>query len=177
MRHLVRGKKLGRTTPHRKAMLRNLAISLIKEHRIQTTVGKAKALRQFVEPLITKAKEDTHNNRRQVFSSLQNNYAVNELFDEIGPLAADRPGGYTRVIKAGFRKGDGAELAIIELVDYNDIKPEGRKSKKKRTRRAGKSNKPTSAQKEEDAGVDDKNTSEVENETEEPSSDTKESEN
>ena len=174
MRHLVRGKKLGRTTPHRKAMLRNLAISLIKEHRIQTTVNKAKALRQFIEPLITKAKEDTHNNRRQVFSSLQNNYAINELFDEIGPLAMDRPGGYTRVVKAGFRKGDGAELAIIELVDYNDVQPEGRKSKKKRTRRAGKSNKPTSAKKE----TDDKKTSEIENDTAELSEEeAKESEN
>ena len=171
MRHLVRGKKLGRTTPHRKAMLRNLAISLITEHRIQTTVGRAKALRQFVEPLITKAKEDTHNNRRQVFSSLQNNNAVNELFDEIGPLAVDRPGGYTRVIKAGFRKGDGAEMAIIELVDFNDIKPEGRKSKKKQTRRAGKSNKPTSAKKE----TDDKKTSEMEHDVDELSEEVKES--
>jgi len=145
MRHLVKGSKLSRTTPHRKAMLRNLACSLIENHRIQTTVSRAKELRRFIEPLITRAKEDTHHNRKQVFSSLQNKYAVTELFEEIGPICADRPGGYTRVIKAGFRKGDGAELAVIELVDYNDIKPESRRSKKKRTRRAGKSNKPTSS--------------------------------
>lgn len=145
MRHLVKGSKLSRTTPHRKAMLRNLACSLIENHRIQTTVSRAKELRRFVEPLITRAKEDTHHNRKQVFSSLQNKYAVTELFEEIGPICADRPGGYTRVIKAGFRKGDGAEMAVIELVDYNDIKPESRGSKKKRTRRAGKSNKPTSS--------------------------------
>ena len=145
MRHLVKGKKLSRKTPHRKAMLRNLASSLIENHRIQTTVTRAKELRRFVEPLITRAKEDTHHNRKQVFSSLQNKHAVSELFEEIGPICADRPGGYTRVIKAGFRKGDGAEMAVIELVDYNDIKPESRRSKKKKTRRAGKSNKPTSS--------------------------------
>jgi large subunit ribosomal protein L17 len=145
MRHLVKGSKLGRKTGHRKATLRSLASSLIKEHRIQTTVPKAKALRSFIEPLITRAKEDTQHNRRQVFSKLQNKHAVTMLFEEIGPKAADRPGGYTRVLKTGFRAGDGAEQAIIELVDYNDVKPEGTGSTRKRTRRAGRKKKTTSA--------------------------------
>ncbi len=129
--------------------MQSLAMALIKEHRIKTTLAKAKELRGFVEPLITRAKEDTHHNRRQVFSSLQNKEAVTTLFTEVGPKSKDRPGGYTRVIKAGFRKGDGAEMAIVELVDYNDIKPEGSSSAssgKKRTRRAGKSNTPTSSE-------------------------------
>lgn len=146
MRHGIKGRKLSRTSAHRKSTMQSLAMALIREHRIVTTVAKAKELRGFVEPLITRAKEDTHHNRRQVFSSLQNKDAVNTLFAEIGPKCKDRPGGYTRVIKAGFRKGDGAELAVIELVDYNDIKPEGASStKKKRTRRAGKSNTPTTS--------------------------------
>jgi large subunit ribosomal protein L17 len=128
--------------------MQSLAMALIREHRIVTTVAKAKELRGYVEPLITRAKEDTDHNRRQVFSSLQNKDAVTTLFKEIGPKSKDRPGGYTRVIKAGFRKGDGAELAVVELVDFNDIKPEGSSSsaKKKRTRRAGKSNTPTTSE-------------------------------
>lgn len=148
MRHGVKGRKLSRTAAHRKTTMQSLAMALIREHRIKTTLAKAKELRGFVEPLITRAKEDTHHNRRQVFSSLQNKDAVTTLFTEVGPKSKDRPGGYTRVIKAGFRKGDGAEMAIVELVDYNDIKPEGTtsaESSKKRTRRAGKSNTPTSA--------------------------------
>ena len=125
--------------------MRALSMALIKEHRITTTVAKAKELRGFVEPLITRAKVDSHHNRKQVFSSLQNKDAVTQLFTEIGPKVGDRPGGYTRVIKAGYRQGDAAEMAIIELVDFNDIVPEGGKTtKKKRTRRAGKSNTPTS---------------------------------
>ncbi len=144
MRHLVRGKKLGRDVPHRKATLQALSVALIKEHRIVTTLSKAKALRKHVEPIITRAKEDTSHNRRQVFSKLQDKEAVSHLFEEVAQKAMDRPGGYTRVIKAGFRKGDGAEQAVIELVDYNDIKPE-QSSSKKGTRRAGKSNKPTSS--------------------------------
>lgn len=153
MRHAVKGKKLSRTSAHRKRTMQSLAMALIREHRIVTTVAKAKQLRGFVEPLITRAKEDTHHNRRQVFSSIQNKEAVKLLFDEVGPKCKDRPGGYTRVIKAGFRKGDGAEMAVMELVDYNDIKPEGteKSSGKKRTRRAGKSNKPTSSKQEEAA--------------------------
>ncbi len=147
MRHGIKGRKLSRTAAHRKSTMQSLAMALIKEHRIVTTVAKAKELRGFVEPLITRAKEDTNHNRRQVFSTLQNKEAVSTLFAEIGPKSKDRPGGYTRVIKAGFRKGDGAELAVVELVDFNDIKPEGSSSsnKKKRTRRAGKSNTPTTS--------------------------------
>ena len=145
MRHLVKGKKLGRTASHRKATLSALAVALIEERRITTTVAKAKELRRFVEPLITKAKVDTTHNRRQVFSKLNDKYAVTELFEEVGPLAKDRPGGYTRVLKIGFRQGDGAELAVIELVDYNDHPPEVISGKKKRTRRAGKSKKTTPA--------------------------------
>lgn len=145
MRHKVKGRKLSRTASHRKATMRALTTALVKEHRIVTTLAKAKELRSFVEPLITRAKEDTHHNRRQVFSTLQDKHTVSRLFDETGPQAKDRPGGYTRVIKAGFRQGDGAEMAVIELVDFNDIQPEGKTTKKKRTRRAGKSNTPTSA--------------------------------
>ena len=148
MRHRLKGKKLSRTASHRKATMQALATALIREHRIVTTVTKAKALRGYVEPLITRAKEDSHHNRKEVFSSLQNKDAVTQLFEEVGPKSKDRPGGYTRVIKAGFRKGDGAEMAVVELVDYNDIKPEGTKAdSKKRTRRAGKSNAPTPAAK------------------------------
>lgn len=142
MRHRVKGRKLSRTTPHRKATLRALSSALIKEHRIETTAPKAKELRTFIEPLITIAKEDTTHNRRKVFSKLQDKYAVTELFETVGPAAADRPGGYTRVLKLGFRLGDSAELAVIELVDFNDVQPEEKSAKKKRTRRAGKSNKP-----------------------------------
>lgn len=146
MRHRLKGKKLSRTASHRKATMQALAMALIRERRIVTTVTKAKALRGYIEPLITRAKEDSHHNRKEVFSSLQNKDAVTTLFEEIGPKCKDRPGGYTRVIKAGFRKGDGAETAIIELVDYNDIQPEGTKAaSKKRTRRAGKSTSPATA--------------------------------
>lgn len=147
MRHGVKGRKLSRTAAHRKTTMQSLAMALIREHRIVTTLAKAKELRGYVEPLITRAKEDSHHNRRQVFSSLQNKEAVTTLFTEVGPKSKERPGGYTRVIKAGHRKGDGAEMAVIELVDYNDIKPEGSASAetgKKKTRRAGKSNVPTS---------------------------------
>lgn len=151
MRHGVKGRKLSRTAAHRKTTMQSLAMALIREHRIVTTLAKAKELRGFIEPLITRAKEDSHHNRRQVFSSLQNKDAVTTLFTEVGPKSKDRPGGYTRVIKAGHRKGDGAELAVIELVDYNDIKPEGSASAekgKKKTRRAGKSNAPTTSKEE-----------------------------
>lgn len=151
MRHGIKGRKLSRTAAHRKTTMQSLAMALIREHRIVTTLAKAKELRGYVEPLITRAKEDSHHNRRQVFSSLQNKDAVTTLFTEIGPKSKDRPGGYTRVIKAGHRKGDGAELAVIELVDFNDIKPEGSASAtsgKKKTRRAGKSNTPTTSKEE-----------------------------
>ena len=138
MRHLVKGRKLGRTTSHRAATLSALSVALIKEHRIVTTLPKAKELRTYVEPLITKAKEDTSHNRRQVFSKLKDKQAVSHLFGEISDKVGDRPGGYTRVIKMGQRAGDSADMAVIELVDYNDIKPED-STKTKRTRRAGKS--------------------------------------
>lgn len=144
MRHQVKGRKLGRTVSHRKATLSALSVALIKEHRIVTTVAKAKELRTFVEPLITKAKEDTTHNRRQVFSKLNNKEAVSHLFEEVAKKAMDRPGGYTRVIKLGYRSGDNAHMAVIELVDYNDIKPED-SQKKQRTRRAGKSKSTTAA--------------------------------
>jgi len=168
MRHLVKGKKLGRTASHRKATMSALAVALIEERRITTTVAKAKELRRFVEPLITKAKVDTTHNRRLVFSKLNDKYAVTELFEEVGPLAKDRPGGYTRVLKIGFRQGDGAELAVIELVDYNDHPPEVISGKKKRTRRAGKSKKTTPAT---DAAPQDTST-EVDTEVKEESKET-----
>lgn len=136
MRHLVKGKKLGRTASHRKATLQSLSSALIKEHRITTTLAKAKALRPFVEPLITRAKEDTSHNRRKVFSELNDKEAVSSLFEEVAVKAKDRPGGYTRIIKMGTRSGDGAEMAVIELVDYNDIKPE-QSTSKSGTRRSG----------------------------------------
>jgi large subunit ribosomal protein L17 len=144
MRHLKKGRKLGRTPSHRKATLSALSVALIKEHRIVTTVPKAKALRPFVEPLITKAKEDTSHNRRQVFSKLNDKEAVSHLFEEVAQKAMDRPGGYTRIVKLGYRSGDNAQTAVIELVDYNDIKPKDSK-KQKSTRRAGKSKKATSS--------------------------------
>ena len=143
MRHLKKGNTLGRNASHRKATFQALSVALLKEKRIQTTLTKAKAMRSFIEPLITKAKNDTSHNRRQVFSKLQNKEAVSILFNEVGPEALDRPGGYTRVLKLGHRSGDSAEIAVIELVDYNDVKPETVKETRKRTRRAGKSKKTT----------------------------------
>ena len=149
MRHKVKGRKLGRSTPHRKATMQAMSVALIMHQRIETTVAKAKELRRYVEPLITTAKEDTTHNRRKAFRFLQDKNAVTELFDTVAPAAQDRPGGYTRVLKLGFRLGDSAEMAMIELVDFNDVPPEVQTAKKKRTRRAGKSNKPTSATPEE----------------------------
>ncbi len=137
MRHQLKGSKLGRTTSHRKATLRSLSIALIKNERIVTTSVKAKELRRTIEPLITRAKEDTTHNRREVFAFLHDNESTSKLFNEIGPKCASRPGGYTRVIKLGTRKGDGAEVSVIELVDYNDVKPDSASRKKKRTRRSG----------------------------------------
>ena len=138
MRHGKKIAHLGRTASHRKAMLANMASSLIEHKRINTTVARAKALKRFVEPLITKAKSDTTHNRRVVFSSLRNKYAVTELFREISEKIGDRPGGYTRIIKLGNRMGDNADMALIELVDFNDTY-ETTKPKKKRSRRRGSS--------------------------------------
>ena len=138
MRHGKKFNHLGRKTAHRKAMLSNMACSLIEHKRINTTVAKAKALRQFVAPLITKSKEDTTHNRRVVFSYLRNKYAVTELFKEISVKVGDRPGGYVRIIKLGNRQGDNAPMAMIELVDYNELyHPKGKKAKKttRRSRR------------------------------------------
>ena len=139
MRHAKKINHLGRTDAHRKAMLSNMAASLIMHKRISTTLAKAKALRMFVEPIVTRSKNDTTHSRREVFSQLQNKYAVTELFREISPKIADRPGGYTRILKTGFRKGDNAEMCIIEFVDYNETYTVD-KSKKKatRTRRSSK---------------------------------------
>ncbi|AXJ00118.1 LSU ribosomal protein L17P [Cyclonatronum proteinivorum] len=139
MRHQVRGRKLGRTSSHRNATMRALSNALIKNHRIVTTLAKAKELRRYVEPLITRAlKEDNPHNRRLVFSFLHDKYAVTHLFDEVVPTIGERNGGYTRVIKLGNRSGDGAPTAIIELVDYNESTVESTGSKRKRTRRGGK---------------------------------------
>ena len=151
MRHNKKVNHLGRTSEHRKALLSNMASSLIEKKRITTTVAKAKALRKYVEPLITKAKNDTTHSRRVVFSYLQNKNAVSILFREIAEKIADRPGGYTRILKTGNRLGDNAEMCIIELVDYNEAmlaaKVEAAKPKKRRSRRGG------SAKKEDDAPI------------------------
>ncbi|AXT56378.1 50S ribosomal protein L17 [Aquimarina sp. MMG015] len=135
MRHGKKVNHLGRKTAHRKAMLANMACSLIEHKRINTTVAKAKALKQFVEPLVTKSKEDTTHNRRLVFSKLRNKYAVAELFRDVAAKVGDRPGGYTRIIKLGNRLGDNADMAMIELVDYNELYNAGKPAKKKSTRR------------------------------------------
>ena len=137
MRHNKKFNHLGRTASHRSAMLANMACSLIKHKRITTTLAKAKALKKYVEPLITKSKNDTTNSRRVVFSYLQNKEAIIELFKEISVKVAERPGGYTRIIKLGNRLGDAAEMCFIELVDFNEnmAKPA---AKKARTRRSGK---------------------------------------
>jgi len=140
MRHGKKFNHLGRKRAHRKAMLANMACSLIEHKRINTTVAKAKALRVFVEPLITKSKEDTTHNRRIVFSYLRDKYAVTELFKEISVKVGDRPGGYVRIIKLGNRQGDNAPMAMLELVDYNELySPKGKKTKK--TTRRGRSKK------------------------------------
>ena len=140
MRHNKAINHLGRKSGHRKALLANMATSLILHKRIQTTVAKAKALKVYVEPLITKSKEDTTHSRRVVFSYLKNKEAVTELFRTVAPKIADRPGGYTRVLKTGFRLGDGADMALIELVDFNEaaLASTAKKAAKKTTRRSSK---------------------------------------
>ena len=138
MRHNKKFNHLGRTASHRKAMLSNMAISLIMHKRITTTVAKAKELKKYVEPLITRSKDDTTNSRRVVFSYLQNKYAVTELFKVISPKVGDRPGGYTRIIKLGTRQGYAAPIAFIELVDFDENMAKAPKAAK-RTRRSRKS--------------------------------------
>jgi large subunit ribosomal protein L17 len=140
MRHNKAINHLGRKSGHRKALLANMATSLILNKRIQTTVAKAKALQVYVEPLITKSKDDSTHSRRVVFSYLKNKEAVTELFRTVAPKIADRPGGYTRVLKTGFRQGDGADMALIELVDFNEaaLASSTKKAAKKTTRRSSK---------------------------------------
>ena len=143
MRHGKKINHLGRTSAHRKALMANMACSLIEHKRINTTLAKARELRKYIEPLITKGKKDETHSRRMVFSYLQNKDAVKALFGEIATKVGDRPGGYTRIIKLGNRLGDAAEMCMIELVDFNTIysangKAEAAAAKKPRTRRAGK---------------------------------------
>lgn len=140
MRHNKKINHLGRKAAHRNSMLSNMASSLILEKRIITTTAKAKALRIYVEPMITRSKDDSTHSRRIVFAQLQNKYAVTELFREVSQKVANRPGGYTRIIKLGLRAGDNADMCMMELVDYNDVYTNGKKAVKaaKTTRRGGK---------------------------------------
>lgn len=142
MRHLKKINHLGRTSSHRKALMSNMASDLILRKRISTTTAKAKALRMFVEPIINKSKENTTHSRRVVFSYLQNKFAVSELFKDISAKIMDRPGGYTRILKTGFREGDNAEMCIIELVDYNEnmlsTGSDGKTKAARKSRRGGK---------------------------------------
>ena len=158
MRHGKRFNHLSRKAPHRKSMLSNMASSLILHKKIETTLAKAKALRKFVEPLLTKSKSDTTHSRRSVFSILENKEAVNELFNKVSEKISSRPGGYTRIIKTGFRLGDNAEMSIIELVDYNtlllgvDESDKGTKSRRRRRKKStadvGSDDKPQATKKE-----------------------------
>ena len=138
MRHGKKIMQLGRKAAHRRSMLANMGCSLIEHKRINTTVTKAKALKQFLEPIITKSKDDSTHNRRLVFSELRNKHAVSELFRDIAQKVGDRPGGYIRIIKLGNRLGDNAEMAMIELVDFNETFTIDQKEKKKTRRRSGK---------------------------------------
>lgn len=135
MRHQKKRFKLGRTAAHRRATLAAMACALIEHKKIETTLVKAKALRTYIEPIITRAKDDTTHNRREIFRHLHRKEAIKELFGVIAPKVGDRPGGYTRVLRLGLRHGDAAEMAIIELVDWNDVKPDGAASTRKKTRR------------------------------------------
>ena len=157
MRHGKKFNHLGRKTAHRKAMLSNMACSLIEHKSINTTVAKAKALRKYVEPILTKSKTDSTHSRRVVFRYLQNKHSVTELFRDIAPAIADRPGGYTRIIRTGYRLGDNAEMCMIELVDFNEIYTNEKAKKTTRRSRRG-----TGA-----AKSDDVTTEEVESSTEE----------
>ena len=145
MRHNKKFNHLGRTADHRAALLANLAVALIQHKRITTTLAKAKALKKYVEPLITRSKNDTTNSRRVVFRYLQNKEAVTELFKEISVKVADRPGGYTRVIKLGTRQGDAAQIAFIELVDYDENMAKTPKAEARKTRRSRRSAKKADA--------------------------------
>lgn len=146
MRHGKKINHLGRTASHRNAMMSNMASSLITHKRINTTLAKAKSLQRYIEPLITKSKTDDTNNRRMVFKYLQNKESVAELFREVAPKVGDRPGGYTRIIKTGFRQGDSAEMAMIELVDFNELYTSAKPEKKTRRSRRGGSKKAETAE-------------------------------
>ena len=145
MRHGKKINHLGRQTAHRKSMLANMACSLIEHKRINTTVAKAKALKQFVEPIVTKSKVDTTHNRRIVMSKLRQKDAVAELFRDVAVKVGDRPGGYTRIIKLGNRLGDNADMAMIELVDFNELYTAGKPEKKTRRSRRGGGSKTAAA--------------------------------
>jgi len=161
MRHGKKFNHLGRQQGHRRALLKNLSIALIEHKRINTTLAKAKALRVHLEPLVTKSKTNTTHSRRVVFSYLQNKFAVQELFDVISAKVASRPGGYLRIIKTGFRKGDGAEMAMIEFVDFNEVftnakgSEESSNKKSRRSRRGKKSAAATTETAVENVGGDD----------------------
>ncbi len=146
MRHGKKFNHLGRKAAHRKAMLSNMATSLILHKRITTTLAKAKELRKYVEPLITRAKEDTTHNRRMAFSYLKNKEAIKDLFGEVIDRVGSRPGGYTRIIKTGYRLGDNAEMCIIELVDFNELMQKDAKPAKKTTRRSRRGGKAKTAE-------------------------------
>ncbi len=155
MRHGDKVNNLGRKTAHRHALMMNLGVALITHKRIFTTLAKAKALRGYIEPMISKSKDNTTHNRRNVFSLLEDKAAITELFTVIGPKVGNRPGGYTRVIKTGFRAGDAAEMAMIELVDFNEIYTQNKNTAKatepkKKTRRAGGTKKAATKKKAED---------------------------
>jgi large subunit ribosomal protein L17 len=175
MRHGKKVNHLGRTAAHRKAMLSNIASSLIMHKRINTTLAKAKSLRVYIEPLLTKSKNDTTHSRRTVFSYLQNKESVAELFRTIAPKIADRPGGYTRIIRTGFRKGDNAEMCLIELVDFNELYVNDKTKKTtRRSRRGGgsKSNNVDANEKFDDAVVETVNNEKiVDNDTSENTND------
>ncbi|MCB9017589.1 MAG: 50S ribosomal protein L17 [Prevotellaceae bacterium] len=154
MRHNKKFNHLGRTHSHREALLSNMACSLIKHKRINTTVAKAKALRKYVEPLLTKSKDDSTNSRRVVFSYLQNKEVVTELFREVAQKIATRPGGYTRIIKTGFRLGDAAETCFIELVDYDENMMKQKAKKATKVRRSSKKKETAVVEEEASASVE-----------------------
>jgi len=172
MRHRNRNNHLGRTASHRAALLANMANSLFLHKRIVTTLVKARELRKYAEPLITKSKFDTTHSRRTVFSYLQNKFSVKALFTEIAPKIEDRPGGYTRILKLGPRNGDGAEMALIEIVDFNEYlegESLGKKARKKNIR--PKSEAPTAAKVNQESQIQDSPAAETTSETEEKSDD------
>ncbi len=171
MRHGKKFNHLGRKTAHRKAMLSNMACSLIEHKSINTTVAKAKALRKYVEPILTKSKTDSTHSRRVVFKYLQNKHAVTELFRDIAPAIANRPGGYTRIIRTGYRLGDNAEMCMIELVDFNDIYTNEKTKKTTRRSRRGSGSAKTEAVATEE--VVEETTEEVSNTTEDKVEETK----